>query len=381
MTVFRLSNIWFTLFVLMFALYPSIITAADKTGDEVVWQGISAFYNEEFDEAVEVLTKARNDFPEHPTVHLVWAVSLWLRAQAKDGYKVAHTALEKSSAEIIPVYQQLLKKYPRDPDYQLNMATTQGLLARVALGKKDWLGVVSSGIKGYKGARAVHQNHPEIYDSYLPLGVLNYYVGRSSSAVQVLGNIFGIEANSDIGLQQINLAVEKGEYARVEATSILAYIYLWIQDDPQLALIYCDKLRSEFPKSAYYHHIYTEALLQLKRLDEAEMSLAVTQKMADDNLPASKKAWQPTLKYQRALLNFHLGDLDEALKLVSASINDFNAELDTPLGYGYLLRGMIYDLKGNRRKAIANYQAAVKLENYTTAVTKAKRYLKEPYQK
>ena len=381
MTIFRLSNIWFTLFVLMFALYPSIITAADKTGDEVVWQGISAFYNEEFDEAVEVLTKARNDFPEHPTVHLVWAVSLWLRAQAKDGYKVAHTALEKSSAEIIPVYQQLLKKYPRDPDYQLNMATTQGLLARVALGKKDWLGVVSSGIKGYKGARAVHQNHPEIYDSYLPLGVLNYYVGRSSSAVQVLGNIFGIEANSDIGLQQINLAVEKGEYARVEATSILAYIYLWIQDDPQLALIYCDKLRSEFPKSAYYHHIYTEALLQLKRLDEAEMSLAVTQKMADDNLPASKKAWQPTLKYQRALLNFHLGDLDEALKLVSASINDFNAELDTPLGYGYLLRGMIYDLKGERRKAIANYQAAVKLENYTTAVTKAKRYLKEPYQK
>ena len=381
MTIFRLSNIWFTLFVLTFAIYPSIITAADKTGDEVVWQGISAFYNEEFDEAVEVLTKARNDFPEHPTVHLVWAVSLWLRAQAKDGYKVAHTALEKSSAEIIPVYQQLLKKYPRDPDYQLNMATTQGLLARVALGKKDWLGVVSSGIKGYKGARAVHQNHPEIYDSYLPLGVLNYYVGRSSSAVQVLGNIFGIEANSDIGLQQINLAVEKGEYARVEATSILAYIYLWIQDDPQLALIYCDKLRSEFPKSAYYHHIYTEALLQLKRLDEAEMSLAVTQKMADDNLPASKKAWQPTLKYQRALLNFHLGDLDEALKLVSASINDFNAELDTPLGYGYLLRGMIYDLKGNRRKAIANYQAAVKLENYTTAVTKAKRYLKEPYQK
>ena len=381
MTVFRLSNIWFTLFVLMFALYPSIITAADKTGDEVVWQGISAFYNEEFDEAVEVLTKARNDFPEHPTVHLVWAVSLWLRAQAQDGYKVAHTVLEKSSAEIIPVYQQLLKKYPRDPDYQLNMATTQGLLARVALGKKDWLGVVSSGIKGYKGARAVHQNHPEIYDSYLPLGVLNYYVGRSSSAVQVLGNIFGIEANSDIGLQQINLAVEKGEYARVEATSILAYIYLWIQDDPQLALIYCDKLRSEFPKSAYYHHIYTEALLQLGRLDEAEKSLAITQIMADDNLPTSKKAWQPTLKYQRALLDFHLGDLDEALKLVSASINDFNAELDTPLGYGYLLRGMIYDLKGNRRKAIANYQAAVKLENYTTAVTKAKRYLKEPYQK
>jgi len=116
-------------------------------------------------------------------------------------------------------------------------------------------------------------------------------------------------------------------------------------------------------------------------LDEAERSLAITQKMADDNLPASKKAWQPTLKYQRALLNFHRGNIDEALKLTTASINEFNTELDTPLGYGYLLRGMIYDLKGERRKAVANYRAAVKLENYTTAVTKAKRFLKEPYQK
>ena len=381
MTAFKFSNIWFALPVLIFALFPSKITAADKTGDEVVWQGISAFYNEDYNKAVEVLTQARDDFPEHPTVHLVWAVSLWLQSQAQDGFEVAHTVLEKSSAEIIPVYKGLLKKYPHDPAYKLNMATTQGLLARVALGKKDWLGVVSSGLKGYQGARAVHRSHPEIYDTYLPLGVLNYYVGRSSSVIQVLGKFFGMEANSEIGLQQINLAVEKGEYARVEAASILAYIYLWIQDDPQIALIYCDKLRSEFPKSAYYHHIYTETLLQLKRLDEAEKSLAFTQKMADDNLPASKKAWQPTLKYQRALLNFHRGNIDEALKLTTASINEFNTELDTPLGYGYLLRGMIYDLKGERRKAVANYRAAVKLENYTTAVTKAKRFLKEPYQK
>ena len=159
MTDFKFSNIWFALPVLIFALFPSKITAADKTGDEVVWQGISAFYNEDYNKAVEVLTQARDDFPEHPTVHLVWAVSLWLRSQAQDGFEVAHTVLEKSSAEIIPVYKGLLKKYPHDPAYKLNMATTQGLLARVALGNKDWLGVVSSGLKGYQGARGRERLH------------------------------------------------------------------------------------------------------------------------------------------------------------------------------------------------------------------------------
>ncbi len=368
------------LLIFMIGLLPSGITAADKSGDEVVWEGIYAFYNEDYNESVEILTQARTDYPEHPAVHFVWAVSLWLRANARDGHEIAHKVLQESLTEVMPAYQKLVSKYPDDPEYKLNMAAVQGLRARVALGRKDWLGVVSAGIKGYRGAMAVHRANPDYYDAYLPVGILNYYVGRSSSVVQVLALLFGMEAEEEVGIEQMKLAAEKGEYSWIEAASTLAFIYLWMYDDYEAAFPITRMLRDEFPKSAYYHHLYTETLLSLRWLDEAEASLLVTEKMAADNLPASRQSWQPTLKYQWALLNFHRGNLDEALQLATASIDEFNTELDTPLGYCYLLRGMIHDLKGERRKAVANYHAAVKLDNYTSAVTKAELYLKQPYQ-
>lgn len=368
------------LLFLLFTWFTGTLSAANKTGDEVVWQGIRAFYNEDYNESVTILTQAKNDFPEHPTVHLVWAVSLWLRAQAQDGHLVAHKVLEESIATVIPMYEELVIKYPDDPEYKLNLAATQGLRARVALGRKDWLGVVSAGIQGYRGTVAVHRANPDLYDAYLPVGILNYYIGRSSSVVKILAKVFGIEADESKGIEQMKLAAKKAEYAWIESASTLAYIYLWMYDDYESALPITKMLREEFPRSAYYNHLYTETLLMLKRLDEAEKSLAITWDMANDNLPASQKAWQPTLKYQQALLDFYRGDLDKALRLVTESIDEFNTELDTPLGYGYLLRGMIFDLKGERRQAVANYRAAVSLDNYTSAMTKAEQYLKHPYE-
>ena len=51
-------------------------------GDSLIKKGVYAFYNYEFDEAVEILSKGRIQFPEHPGVHLIWAASRWVRAQA-----------------------------------------------------------------------------------------------------------------------------------------------------------------------------------------------------------------------------------------------------------------------------------------------------------
>ena len=42
-------------------------------GDTLVREGVYAFYNYEFDEAVNILSDARDEFPDHPGVHLIWA--------------------------------------------------------------------------------------------------------------------------------------------------------------------------------------------------------------------------------------------------------------------------------------------------------------------
>jgi len=358
----------------------SQMSAWQREGDDLIWEGIHAFYNYESEKSVRVLSTARDQYPDHPVVHFTWAVAEWLKAQAYDGVEESYASLEQSLNEVIPVYEDLVHQFPKEPLYQLYLAASKGLKARVHLGKKEWLGVVFEGIKGYRSVASVYRQYPELWDAYFPLGMLNYYVGISSPIVRFLAGLFGLEADKEIGLSQIQLSAEKGEFSWIEANFTLIFIYLWIDDDYESSLPLTFRFRELFPASIYNQHLYTESLIRVGRLDEAEENLDLTFQMVEDLPPISKRGWIPTLKYQRALLEFHRKEYNNSLVWVTESINEFHTELDTPLGFGYVLRGNIYDIKDQRKLAVTDYRAALDLANYTSAMRHAKKYLQKPFQ-
>ena len=63
-------------------------------GDSVVEAGVRAFYNYRFDESVEILTEAREKYPNHPGVHMIWAASRWVRAKALYSTERSNQVLE-----------------------------------------------------------------------------------------------------------------------------------------------------------------------------------------------------------------------------------------------------------------------------------------------
>ena len=351
----------------------------DRPGDDLVWQGIYAFYNSEFEKSVTLLTSAREKFPQHPAVHFTWAVSRWLRTQAFVGIEDSYDVLEKSLDEIIPIYEKYAADYPQIPEYRLYLAASKGLMARMYLGKKEWLGVLVEGVKGYRGVLTVHKENPELWDAYMPIGLLNFFSGNMSPFLQFVAGLFGMEGDRDLGLDQLRVAAEKGEYAWIETSQLLVFIYLWMDDDYDEALRVTEMLVRRLPDSIYNQHLYTETLIRLNRLDEAEANLALTYNMAQELPPLSRESWIPTLKYHEALLNFYSGNYDKAMEMITQSIDEFATELDTPLGFGYVLRGQIHDLRGERRQAVADYRAALMLDNYSSAMDKARAYLRSPY--
>jgi len=351
----------------------------DRPGDDLVWQGIYAFYNSEFEKSVTLLTSAREKFPQHPAVHFTWAVSRWLRTQAFVGIEDSYDVLEKSLDEIIPIYEKYAADYPQIPEYRLYLAASKGLMARMYLGKKEWLGVLVEGVKGYRGVLTVHKENPELWDAYMPIGLLNFFSGNMSPFLQFVAGLFGMEGDRDLGLDQLRVAAEKGEYAWIETSQLLVFIYLWMDDDYDEALRVTEMLVRRLPDSIYNQHLYTETLIRLNRLDEAEANLALTYNMAQELPPLSREGWIPTLKYHEALLNFYSGNYDKAMEMITQSIDEFATELDTPLGFGYVLRGQIHDLRGERRQAVADYRAALMLDNYSSAMDKARACLRFPY--
>ena len=360
--------------------YISILHADDYyKGDTLVREGVHAFYNYEFDKAVNILSEARVQFPDHPGVHLIWAASRWVRSQAHSPVEETYRILQKDLDAIGPVYDELVDKYGYDPNYKLYQGSALGLSARVALGKKQWLRTLIRSYRGFIIIKDVAKGSPEITDAQLPIGIVEYFAGLSNPIISWAVRLYDLDASTESGLHRMALAADEGHWSWIEAKAILSNLYLWVENDPILALEHAKDLVRYFPDNYYFNLLYLESLI---RTDKIEISKVI---IGDMKISSSKltdrqiKWYSPYLDYEIALLSFHQEDYPKALELVSQTIDDYTAELDIILGNAYLLQGMCYDRLDRRVKAKDSYNKCIALDNFSGSIKRAKEYLRQPF--
>jgi tetratricopeptide (TPR) repeat protein len=367
-------------FYLFSILSFSAILANDfYEGDTDVKEGVYAFYNYDFEQAVNILTKARKDFPEHPGVHLIWAAARWVKAQSNLTVEETYNRLEADLKEIEYVYSDLVEKYPYNPVYRLYKGSSIGLKARVTLGRKQWLRTLSHGYKGFNIIEDISKNHPDIIDAQLPIGIIEYYAGISTSMLKWAVKLYGLNTSRDLGLQKINLAAESGSWSWIEAKSILSNVYLWVEDEPILALNHSRDLVKHFPRNFYFNLLHLESCIRTK---DFILSKAIIEEMDNrlSKLSSRQIVWyEPYLLYEKALYFFNKNEINKALALVNKAVDSYAAELDIVLGNAYLLQGKCFDRLGKRKEAKESYNMCVDLNNLSDAILKSKRYLKNPY--
>ena len=137
----------------------------------------------------------------------------------------------------------------------------------------------------------------------------------------------------------------------IEAKAILSNLYLWVENDPILALEHAKDLASNFPNNFYFNLLYLESLI---RTEDIYLSQIIIKDMENksSNLTTRQLEWYlPYLDYERALLSFYQKDYVKALEQVNKTIDEYTAELDIVLGNAYLLQGMCYDRLDQRGKA------------------------------
>ncbi len=365
----------------LFILLSSQFVLSQYPGDEAVRKGVFLFYNYQTEQAVAVLTAARETYPEHPAVHLTWASARWLNNQTQLDVEQTYSILLSDLDTIIPVYEHLIRSFPGDPQYRLYLGSAKGLKARVHLGRKEWFSTLVAAYSGFTVIQKVAEEHPEIPDVQLPIGIVEYYASLSNPVIRWSASLFGLETTADAGLKKIAKAANEGEWSWIEASSIYAFLNLWVEDQPDTGLVYAAKLVKHFPRNYYFNIMYVDGLLRtgaiaaaLERLDGMEAEL--------NDLTAVQQSWyRPYWQYERAYTRFLTKDDDTALTLVKKTIDNYHAELDIVLANAYLLLGMIQDLNGDREEAIEAYSACIDLGNYAHAITEAKAYLKKPYQR
>jgi len=361
-------------------LFISLLFAQSYPGDDAVRKGVHAFYNYETANAIDILEEARLDYPENPTVHLTWAAARWLHNQANSSVEQTYNDLENDLNEVIPLYEALVEKYPSDPNYQLYLGSATGLMARIYLGKKEWLNTLNWAYSGFRVIQKVEKEHSEIVDASLPIGIVEYYAGLSNVLIQWGASLLGLDPSRESGLTKIEQSANEGPWSWIEAKGISSFLYLWVDVNPEKALKHSSDLVVEFPENFYFRILYTESLIRSGKMNSALTSLNILKKMVSSLTEIQKSWYFGYLQYELALYHFTEGETKKALAYINEAVDNYGAELDIILANAWCLKGQLHDLKHERMEAKKAYKSCIELDNYAYTIELAKLYMKTPFQ-
>ena len=362
------------LFIISFSFSIEI-----NNGDSLVMKGVKAFYNYEFDHSIDILDQARNLYPKHPGVHFIWSSAKYYVSQGIDPVHATYDTLDNTLDQIEPVYKRFVEAYPDNNEYRLYLGSTRGLRARSSLGNKDWLSVLVQAYKGFSIIEQVAQENPKLIDAQLPIGIVEYYASVSNIFIRWAVKLYGLETSKDLALKKITNAANNSKWAWIEASGIISFIYLWLENMPYEAIQFTSRLSTEFPKNFYFNILNLESLIKTNRLVDAKKLIDVLDNRYSLLTERQKDWYGPYLNYEKALLLFYEQNYQETLPLIDKAIENYSGDLDIILGNLFLLKGKVLDLKGNRKKAIAYYNKCQDLDNFSHVIKESRQYLSMPY--
>ena len=358
----------------------SLVLNAQHPGDDVVREGGNAFYNYEYERSIEILTKAREDYPDHPGVHIAWAAAHWRKDEAELSLDEIYTNFDKNLEDVESVYDSLLSIYPENPEYMLYYGCALGLKARTLLGQKKWISTFFSAYRGFRVIQKAASMDTTMLDAYLPIGIVEYYTGLSNTLVKAGAEYFGLEASRKEGLRKMEISASQSPWAWTESLSVLSYIYQFIDLDIERGLEISEQLVEKFPNNYDYKIHYGVSLLQTGDLKTSKIILDDLDRTLYMQRARHQEGFGSYLDYLWGYYYYLIGDDEKSLEKLDECINNYAAELDAFLGEAYFLKAKIMDKRGERVKARKYYRKCIRLDNFSHVIILSKEYLKDPFE-
>jgi tetratricopeptide (TPR) repeat protein len=113
---------------------------------------------------------------------------------------------------------------------------------------------------------------PNLADAYLGVGIYNYFVDTLSTIVKILSWFIGLPGGSRVqGLQQLQLAAEKGELTRGEAKFYLAKDYSRANERQyESSLELFQELAREYPRNPHWPMLMGSLHCRMGHIQECE---------------------------------------------------------------------------------------------------------------
>ena len=345
--------------------------------DRLLRNGLNKMYSYDLREADESFDELVRRFPDHPIGYMHKAEVVWWYALRDNKNPKLEADFERYTELAINKGHSLLKKDPRNFYALLYVAGAYGNRTRYNVYvNKSYYRAMRAGIKGYDFVGPAQALRPNYVDCLIGTGAYNYFAGSIPTLMKIFAWMFTQGGDKDKGIQQLELAAQKGEYGQIAAKMILLGVYYNEKrfDDYQRLT---SGLIEQFPTNPVFVMWLADFHIRQRRLDEGNQNLTLL--LDRDKTATRSKFSLAQIHYEKGRLLLEKHSADEAAASLTRVIDGDLPGSDPLTTKARLLRGCAWDLKGKREQAVADYQAVLQLRDTDDCQRKARGFLKEPY--
>ena len=372
------------LFLCLSYLLPAGNAAAETQPGQLhlyLRQGIESSFNLDHAGAISSFQKAAEQDRESPTGYAFLALARLISYETSFDSKER----EKSQEEMLGYVgdavargEKLVEKNPRDGQAYFALTLAEIVKVRLAIAQRSYFTVAQASANAWNYLEKTRAADPANYDIYFPMGLLHYHLDHLPGVTRFLSSMLITAGDHHLGLQELELAMQKGDLFRELAQAELSSVYINFERQPALALAMTMDLREKFPRN--YNFSFSLAIIfsELGRFDEA---YAIARDM-EKGIQAGSLAPQLQTRYDHLLgrILFNQGEYTRAGEYFQKVLKD-TAPYHARIRASAMVRlGMIQDVRGQRKQAEEYYHRTLEIEGGEgVAQVDAKQYLKTPY--
>lgn len=342
-----------------------------------VLRGIELLYNWEFEKSEVLFRKIILERPEDPMGHFYLAMVAWSRLASGFWTKDVVDEYGRRIDATISVSKGRIEKGKGDAYTYLYLGGALGFKGRFQLMEHKYVSSFFLALEAVDALKTSLKMDPDNKDVLFGLGIFDYYTARLSGVLKFLSYLLIHKGDKEEGIRKLRVAAHGAPYSSIEAKSLLAHIYLFMEGDYQKAFPLCRELSRRFPDNARF--LYFEGLANV-RLDKEEGYREILNSLRAGGM-GEKTALKVSLWANQALY------LEATYHLYRGEYEAARARLDTILGkpdpahdpsmvaWPVVKKGLSYDLSGDRDKAMEYYRKVLDMENGAGAQFLAERFM------
>src|SRR5215831_13929547 len=183
----------------------------DPSADRLIRSAIDATYMLRLNDARAAARELQQRYPDHPAGFLIAAETYWWEAQEDPENKQIESSYYRAQEIAKAKAESAVKagKYYK-PELLAYLASAHGSYARFQVTQKDsYFSALRAGLKAHKYAEEVFALDKNYYEIYVGLGAFNYFSGTLPAVIKSFAWLFGATGDKNLGVQQLQTAMEK----------------------------------------------------------------------------------------------------------------------------------------------------------------------------